>query len=94
MPVQENYIYADIPHEKTVIQPDIYRNGCHSEVLGSDAPRGRTLEYPVQNGWTEDGRRIMKTNRVEHIEKSCGHEMRETDDACTGCVNRAPARRI
>ena len=42
-------------------------------------------EYPVQIGWTEDGRRKMRMHRTEWIAIQCGHNLAHKDPKCEGC---------
>lgn len=56
-------------------QPDL--NGCHNR-----APLKKTLM--VQDGWTEDGRRIMKEIPFA-MSTDCRHDKRSTDPRCKGC---------
>lgn len=39
----------------------------------------------VQDGWTEDGRRMMKAHTTQWVHVECGHITSATDSACTGC---------
>lgn len=48
MPVREDHIHADIPHEKTV-QKEGWTYGCHSSKVG-DKPRGGAGTYSVRDG--------------------------------------------
>lgn len=89
MPTDPNNPYVDVPHEKTVIGPD-YRYGCHSDKVGSE-PRGRTIRWVLQDGWTYDNRRSMIAGKTEWIPRKCGHEQQAgqgSDPHCRGCVNR------
>lgn len=93
MPVDPNYIYADQAHEKTVRHAG-WTYGCHSSKVGP-GPRGEASTISVQDGWTEDGRRVMRPHVTEWLTINhegkpmyCGHLMRLTDPQCTGCVNR------
>lgn len=52
---------------------------------GTGGPRD-TL---VQDGWTDDGRRVMVPIRSEWKKlERCGHMTPETDPECTGCARR------
>ena len=84
MPVQEGYVYADTPHEKTVaVTGRTY--SCHSDVNG-DHPRGRTTTRLVQDGWTDDGRRIMVECTTVRNGQACCHDLRQSDVNCAGCT--------
>lgn len=52
-------------------------------------PRGRPSHDMAQDGWTEDGRRIMRAVESTWAEMRCGHNLRVTDPGCTGCANRS-----
>lgn len=80
MPVLEGYVYADTPHEKTVAKAG-YVYGCHSSKAG---PRGGDREY-VASSWSANGSQRIETS---WLPISCGHTLRVTDPACTGCANR------
>jgi hypothetical protein len=89
MPTDPNNPYVDVPHEKTVIGPD-YRYGCHSDKVGP-MPRGRTISWVFQDGWTTDGRRNMVHGATQWIPRKCGHDQqvgKGSDPHCRGCVNR------
>lgn len=89
MPVKEGYAYADTPHEKTVIKPG-WLYGCHSSnERVRPGPRGQTVQKQDQDGWTIDGRRRMTVTVTEQTPQACGHTLRSTDPACTGCLNRS-----
>lgn len=82
MPVDPTYAHADTPHEKTIAGPD-WRYGCHSRKTG-EQQRGKPSTY-CASPWAHGGVRI----ETDWIPKNCGHTLRGTDPACTGCVNRS-----
>ena len=86
MPTLEGYEHADTPHEKTVAASG-WRYGCHRSSAIA-APRGVGTSMLVQDGWTEDGRRLMVWHYHDPIPMSCGHSDRGEDAACVGCANR------
>lgn len=95
MPVREDHIYADVAHEKTV-QRAGWVYGCHSD-NGDHKPKGRPSNIRVQEGWTEDGRKVMRMHTTEWLTHhadgrplKCGHleELRLKDTQCIGCANR------
>lgn len=88
-PVMPGYQHADTPHESTVAGTG-WLYGCHSSRLG-DIPRGRTVQYVAQDGWTEDGRRRMVHYATDWLPMTCGHSERSNDTACRGCTNRRTA---
>lgn len=61
-----------------------HRNGCYNR-----KPFLEQLEY--QDGWTEDGRRIMRVYEFRN-ERSCVYstsELGQADKGCIGCNERA-----
>ena len=90
MPTMDEY---DVPHEKTVIHSG-YLYGCHT--TEPDNPRGRPNEITVQDGYFESGDGEFPKTRTpkfvkitsEWLPRKCGHILRITDPACTGCTNR------
>lgn len=62
--------------------------GCNSQRTGDTRRRGIPHTYPVQNGWTDDGRRIMRPHTNTPIDTACGHLTRATATGCAGCINR------
>lgn len=59
-------------------------HGCHNKP-------DRLPTLLVQDGWTKDGRRV--TQEIEdRMTPGCGHVLRETDPACSGCRHREGAR--
>lgn len=86
MPVQENYKYADDSHEKTRITGD-FRYGCHSEKTGR-RKRSDVAVSLQQDGWNLDGTRNTVERKSNWLVNKCGHNLRTTDPACTGCFNR------
>jgi hypothetical protein len=85
MPVLEGYVYADTPHEKTVIGAS-YRYGCHNR------ERRSSTIHMYQAGWTADGRRNMVPVRSEWLDIPCPHDVRASDPACAGCKHRDPEK--
>lgn len=76
MPVMDGYVFADSPHEKTVVKDGaVY--GCHNK------PRD-TLFGQFQAGWTDDGRRQMVCRPIPPI-GPCKHDSNMTDSMCSGC---------
>ncbi len=53
------------------------RHGCHNR-----PPLHESLT--VQDGWTEDGRRITRTLPAP-MSKLCQHDKRDSDPGCAGC---------
>lgn len=53
------------------------KHGCHNKPDHKPA-------YPVQDGWSKDGQRIMKMT-PDHMSKPCQYDLRPTDPACDGC---------
>lgn len=53
------------------------KHGCHD--------RPEFLEtLMVQDGWDEDGKRIMK--RIPfRMERRCMYDLKKTDESCKGC---------
>lgn len=81
MPVMEGYVHADKPHEKTIIN-DAYRYGCFN------TNRSGVTMCRFQNGWTDDGRRLMIPYQTKWIKTvRCGHITRSSDPHCIGCKN-------
>lgn len=62
--------------------------GCNSQRSGDPRRRGIPHTYPVQHGWTDDGRRIMRPHTVVPIATACGHLTRATAPGCAGCINQ------
>ena len=92
MPVDPNYIHADVPHERTV-QPEGYRYGCHSALAGP-GPRGGETVIIVQNGWYEtwiEGQpvRLPVWQRwtTQWLEKRCATAYPPVMGPCAGCEN-------
>lgn len=75
MPVAEGYVYADEAHAKTV---DPGKYGCNKEPKFLPS-------YPVQDGWTKDGRRKVVQVPFEPVLLECGHDTRQDDRKCVGC---------
>lgn len=44
-----------------------------------------TTSVQVQDGWTQDGRRIMRTHKTEWLPMACGHDARAEDPNCRHC---------
>jgi len=89
MPTDPNNPYVDVAHRKTTIGTD-YRYGCHSDKLG-DMPRGRTVTWALQDGWTSDDRRNMVHGATEWLPRKCGHipqQGKGSDPYCAGCANK------
>lgn len=66
------------------------RYGCHSETSGP-GPRSAAQTLSVQDGWTPDGRRVMRTYRPTWLPIKCGHIAQAgkgSDPLCAGCENR------
>lgn len=83
MPVMEGYRYADEVHERMRDSPTY---GCHNH------PRREARPQLVQDGWTEDGRRVMVEIVSRWIpERQCGHDESNLDTKCVGCVWRLAA---
>lgn len=80
MPVMPGYTHADTPHEKT-IQREGYRYGCHN------TQRGGSHSYPVQDGWTDDGRRNMIQIVTDWLPRKCGTTYEPAMGPCAGCTN-------
>ena len=76
MPTLEDYPWADAVHPKMLAGP---RYGCVDH-----AERGPYLTQG-QQGWTEDGRRLMRHYPVAWLPVQCGHEGRAEDEHCAGC---------
>lgn len=91
MPVDPNHIYADTPHEKTVQRAD-FLYSCNSIVSGDTRPRGRSSTQWFQDGWTEDGRRIMVQHTTHWSPIQCGTTYEPVMGPCEGCAND-PRRR-
>jgi hypothetical protein len=54
---------------------------CHNH-----PPHGGDLgPISVQDGWTDDGRRVMRTHHPRWAAIECGHQTPEADPCCTGC---------
>lgn len=62
--------------------------GCNSRRSGDARPRGIPVTYPVQHGWTDDGRRIMRPHTYTPVALACGHLGRATAPGCAGCANQ------
>lgn len=62
--------------------------GCNSRRSGDARPRGIPVTYPVQHGWTDDGRRIMRPHTYTPVAIACGHLGRATAPGCAGCANQ------
>lgn len=74
---------------KALKQPEL--NGCHNR-----EPLKKTLLG--QDGWAEDGRRIMKEIPFA-MSTDCKHDKRDTDPRCAGCcwiaqAGAAPGQRM
>ena len=39
----------------------------------------------VQDGWSRDGRRIMREHQTQWLPVECGHVTATSDPQCTGC---------
>ena len=52
----------------------------HPERTGEHSPQST-----VQDGWTPDGRRIMREHQPVWGNVECGHMTSEADPECTGC---------
>lgn len=62
--------------------------GCNSRRSGDTRPRGIPVTYTAQHGWTEDGRRVMRTHTYTPGPIACGHLGRATAPGCAGCANQ------
>ena len=62
--------------------------GCNSQRTGHTQRRGIPVTYPVQHGWTDDGRRIMRPHTNVPVAIACGHIGRATALGCAGCANQ------
>lgn len=61
----------------------IRRHGCHNRPPLRDA-------ITVQDGWTDDGRKINK--QMPHVmSRDCRHDLRQTDQGCKGCPHAEQA---
>ena len=94
MPVDPNYLHADVPHEKT-IQRGGYLYGCNSVVTGDSSPRGSPTTITVQDGWYEtviEGQPVRlplyRPHTTHWIEKLCATEYPPVMGPCAGCANR------
>jgi hypothetical protein len=52
-------------------------HGCHNRPPLQDA-------IQVQDGWTDDGRRIIKQMPFV-MSRDCRHDLKLTDPGCAGC---------
>lgn len=51
-----------------------------------DKADSKKVEYWMQDGWTDDGRRHMVKHVTEWKDIGCGHhEYRKSDPGCTNC---------
>ena len=82
MPVNQLPDVALIDEGKTPLE------GCNSRRSGDARPRGIPVTYPVQHGWTDDGRRIMRPHTYTPVAIACGHIGRATAPGCAGCENQ------
>ena len=62
--------------------------GCNSQRTGHTQRRGIPVTYPVQHGWADDGRRIMRPHTNVPVAIACGHIGRATALGCAGCANQ------
>jgi len=53
--------------------------GCHNQ------PRSLHMHVEVQDGWTTDGRRKMKTIEDFAYAQPCRYDCRAKDVRCDGC---------
>lgn len=84
MPVDPNHRYADEAHPSTMTGAG-WRYACWT--LSDEYRRDRPGVTLVQDGWTEDGRRIMvEIQRTPKHGVACGHIPPNPDPACDGCV--------
>ena len=85
MPLDPNHIHADTPHARTVhLASQGWRYGCHSAQTGDETPRGGITSY-LAHPWRYGGPAFVET---EWLPVTCGHDLKATDAACEGCVNR------
>lgn len=63
------------------------RYGCNTTASG---PRGQNRILMVQDGWTLDGRRIMRPHTTDWLQIKCGNIEQQglgPDPLCKGCEN-------
>jgi hypothetical protein len=60
---------------------DLHRYGCHNR----DTQAARERPLVVQQGWNQNGTRRMGAHQPQWDNVDCGHNLRATDPACTGC---------
>lgn len=82
MPVDPNNPYTDIAHPKMTVDAG-WMYGCNSARSGDTSKRGKPTQYEASI-WGPF-RRVIKT---DWLDKTCGHNLKTTDPACSGCVNR------
>lgn len=81
-PIAASAHVALIDEGKTLLE------GCNSQRTGHTQRRGIPVTYPVQHGWTDDGRRIMRPHTYTPVAIACGHLGRATAPGCAGCANQ------
>lgn len=85
MPLDQNHVHAEVPHERTVhLASRGWRYGCHSTRTGDSGPRGGQTHY-IAHPWSANAGRLIVT---DWLPRSCCHLERATDAACEGCANR------
>jgi len=77
-----------LPHVALIDEGKTPLEGCNSRRSGDTRPRGIPVTYPVQHGWTEDGRRNMRPHTHTPKPITCGHLGRATAPGCAGCANQ------
>lgn len=70
--------YTPPPMNHNHVSPS-HRAGC------LDKPDSYQTTIMVQDGWTDDGRRIMREHTTHWLPIGCGHSYNPTDPACRGC---------
>ena len=56
------------------------RNSCHNH-----PPRDGRTTHQAPDGWTADGRRILRTVVTQWQPLQCTHLLPASDPGCTGC---------